>query len=120
MAKGQRDLGKERMWREFLACWRRSAQTVSGFCEDQGLPRSAFYHWRRIIAQRDREVATPSSAANHGEADGPAFVPISITAMPTTATLEIVLGQGRVVRVPAGFDAQTLRQVLAVLEGPSC
>jgi hypothetical protein len=35
--------------------------------------------------------------------------------------LEIVLASGRTVRVPTGFDAATLRQVLAVLEeGASC
>jgi hypothetical protein len=52
-------------------------------------------------------------------------VPVGVTAGPLTAsashgTLEVVLGLGRVVRVPPGFDATTLRQLLAVLEEPSC
>ena len=34
--------------------------------------------------------------------------------------VEIVLGEGRTVRVPAGFDRQTLADVLAVLEAPPC
>ena len=34
--------------------------------------------------------------------------------------VEIVLEQGRTVRVPAGFDRQTLADVLAVLEARSC
>ena len=34
--------------------------------------------------------------------------------------VEIVLAQGRTVRVPAGFDRQTLVDVLAVLEARPC
>jgi hypothetical protein len=35
--------------------------------------------------------------------------------------IELVVGGGRVVRVPPGFDADTLRNLLAILEElPSC
>jgi hypothetical protein len=34
--------------------------------------------------------------------------------------VEIVLAQGRMVRVPAGFDRQTLVDVLALLEARPC
>ena len=34
--------------------------------------------------------------------------------------MEIILAQGRTVRVPAGFDRQTLADVLAVLEARPC
>ena len=34
--------------------------------------------------------------------------------------VEIILGPGRTVRVPAGFDRQTLAEVLAVLEARPC
>jgi len=37
-----------------------------------------------------------------------------------THTIDIVLGRGRTVRVPPGFDRQTLAAVLAVLEAPPC
>jgi len=37
------------------------------------------------------------------------------------ATLEVVLEGGRTIRVPAGFNSATLKQLLAVLEAPpSC
>jgi len=35
-------------------------------------------------------------------------------------SVEIILGPGRTVRVPAGFDRQTLAEVLAVLEVRPC
>ncbi len=37
-----------------------------------------------------------------------------------TRGVEIVLAQGRTVRVPTGFDRQTLAEVLAVLEVRPC
>jgi len=46
---------------------------------------------------------------------------VPVTIATAAASLEVVLADGRVVRVPAGFDAATLRQLLAVLaETPSC
>ena len=36
------------------------------------------------------------------------------------ADLQVVLNSGRIVRVPAGFDAATLRQLLAILEERPC
>jgi hypothetical protein len=46
-------------------------------------------------------------------------VPVSIAAAPPA--LEVVLRDGRTVRVPPDFDAATLRQLLAVLaEAPPC
>jgi hypothetical protein len=47
-------------------------------------------------------------------------VPVRVVAdaMPAQASaLEVVLVDGRTVRVAPGFDAATLRQLLAVLEG---
>jgi len=53
-------------------------------------------------------------------AEQPAFVPVQVVAdaTPTQASaLEVVLLGGRTVRIAPGFDAATLRRVLAVLEG---
>jgi hypothetical protein len=40
--------------------------------------------------------------------------------METSRGVEIVLADGRIVRVPTGFERQTLVDVLAVLEGRPC
>jgi hypothetical protein len=47
-----------------------------------------------------------------------AFVEVALKK--PAAALEVVLGHGRVLRVPAGFDAQALRELLRVLEEPPC
>src|SRR5262245_58100293 len=106
MARGrERDRGKERYWRRVLCQWQRSGQRVRSFCSAHGLCEASFYAWRRTIQERDVH-GLPGDAR-------PTFVPVTIAT--AAASLEVVLPDGRVVRVPAGFDAATLRQLLAVL-----
>lgn len=123
-----RDAAKERYWRRLLGQWRRSGMTGRDFCARHSLSEPSFYAWKREIAQRDHEVQTRTKATTRvsGPRRGrtpalPAFVPVTLDAPPSaTDPLEVVLTRGRVVRVPAGFDADALRQLLAVLEEPSC
>ena len=118
---GERDLGKERYWRRWIRQWQGSGRTIRDFCAEHSLSEASFYAWRRTIAERDAERSRPNRQARAD--DQPLFVPVQV--VPTAATtasagLELVVGQGRVVRVTPGFDAATLRQLLAVLEEPSC
>jgi hypothetical protein len=110
MAHGRaRDEQKERQWRHWIAEWRGSGLSGRAFCERRGLATPSFYHWRRVLERR--------------AAEKPAFVPVQVMAeaVPALATaLEVVLTDGRMVRVAPGFDAATLRQLLAVLEGRPC
>jgi transposase len=125
MAKGQRDRAKERHWRGHLAAWRRSGQSVRAYCAAQGLSEPSFYAWRRVLLQRDGRSgikvapgATSPSAALAGRSP---FVPVRLVEEATSAaSVEVVLRGGRVVRVAAGFTAQTLREVVAALEDLPC
>jgi transposase-like protein len=136
---------KEQYWRDLVQQWQRSGQTVRAFCAEHGLTEASFYAWRRIITQRDRPDEQPTDhshiAGTRPMADDnepsptrdetrdhrPAFVPIRVappspratSLRPTSGLLELVIGSGRVVRVPSGFDAATLRHLLAVLEETS-
>jgi hypothetical protein len=119
--RGSRDGGKERFWRGVVRRWQRSGRTASAFCAEQGLSAASFYAWRRTIAQRDQPSAPTTPACHDEQNDLPAFVPLSVAPAPATPALEVVLRPGRVIRVAPGFDAATLRNLLAVLEeGPSC
>jgi hypothetical protein len=83
--------------------------SVRAFCDRHGLATASFYNWRRLLARR--------------AAEEPVFVPVQVVAdaVPEWANaLEVVLADGRSVRVAPGFDAATLRQLLAVLEGRPC
>ena len=123
---GHRCSDKERLWRRLLRQWQRSGLSVRNFCAERELSEASFYAWRRSIAQRDQQHAqqdrpgTPMRYPTDDVEREPTFAPVRV--MPGAGmVLEVVLGV-RVVRVPAGFDAATLRQLLAVLEeeGPSC
>ena len=125
----QRDPAKERYWRRLLRQWRRSGLSLREFCVDQGISQPSFYAWRRAIARRDDETATKHKATRStGEllprqlgSVGPAFIKLAIDADTTLApAIEIVLSERRLLRVRPGFDADLLRQLVRLLEEPSC
>jgi hypothetical protein len=107
MAPGRaRDERKARQWRRWISPWRASGLTVRAFCARHGLSTASFYNWRRVLERR--------------AAEEPAFVPVQVVADATPAqasALEVVLVDGRIVRVAPGFDAATLRRLLAALQG---
>jgi hypothetical protein len=117
----ERDSGKERFWRDAVRRWDRSKWTVRDFCAEHGLSEASFYAWRRIIAERDQRAESPAMERDDPHRELPAFVPVRVTPAATPPALEVVIGAERVVRVSPGFDAATLRNLLAVLEeAPSC
>jgi transposase-like protein len=107
MALGRtRDEQKERQWRRWIAQWQTSGLSVRGFCDRHGLATPSFYAWRSRLQQRAAD--TPAVVAVQVMADAP---PVQGSA------LELVLADGRIVRVAPGFDAATLRRLLTALEG---
>jgi hypothetical protein len=102
-----RDHHKERFWRTMLQRWRQSGLSVRDFCARHDLALPSFYAWRRTLVQRDALVQ---------------FVPVRLAAEPTTTTtngaaaLELLLDGRRLLRIGPGFDAATLKRLLAVLE----
>jgi len=121
----QCDPAKEARWRRIVAQWRRSGLTIRAFCGDHDLPESSFHAWRRTLAQR--EAARHAGTSRQAGADKSSlFVPVRLASepshVPITAVpaLEVLSNGGRVVRVRPGFDPATLRQLLDLLEAPSC
>ena len=118
MARVGRDVGKEHFWRRILLRRQQSKQSTHDFCAENGISEASFYAWRRIIAERDQQ-ALPARRRK-SEADGPAvFIPLHVSPTSCNSMLEVMVGSGRVVRVPADFDAAVLRRLLAVLEDAS-
>lgn len=128
-----RDRGKERFWRRLLRLWQFSGRSVRGFCAEHHVSEALFFAWRRTIAQRDQEQrqrhaavgdAAVHAAAHQATPARAAFVPLRVIGSGTpdsASAFEVALGDGRSVRVPAGFDPASFRQLLAVLqESPSC
>jgi len=121
----QRDAGRERFWRRLMTLWRRSQPiTVRDFCAEHGVSEPSFYSWRRTLAQHDQarlssiKTAQRKSQPRASTRQPARFVPLRIVATPPNngADLQIVLSSGQVIRVPPGFDAATLRQLLAIFK----
>ena len=112
MARATSDPGRETYWRKVLARWRRSGLSARAFCRDEGVNEAQFYWWRRKLGQ-----AGPKT---------PAFVPVHVVTEPdghpATRGIEVVLANGRCLRVGPGFDPHTLVTLVDLLEagGPSC
>jgi transposase len=101
-----RDPRKEQQWRRWIDQWRASGLSVGAFCTRHGLTQPSFYAWRRRLQRQDAEP--------------PAFVPVRVVpddAPAADGRVDVLLRDGRSIRVGPGFDPTTLRQVLAVLEG---
>lgn len=121
-------------WPAVLADFRRSGLSHVRFCSGRGLSvhtfRRQLYRLRVGLPPRRPRGAGQSSTPPAGpvspstKATRPAFLPIHVRpdAPPVPALaqppapLELVLGGRHVLRVPAGFDADSLRRLLDVLE----
>jgi hypothetical protein len=125
MARLQRDLKREQIWRRHLEQQRSSGVTVRAYCLANALRETSFFYWKKEIAKRDREAV---SAATAPVPPVPAFVPVAVIDSPTNRTesvIEIRLADGHRVRVRSSCDRDLLADVLvmlrrAVREGRTC
>ena len=106
----RRRADREQFWRDLIGRQQRSGQSIREFCDSEGVSQPSFFSWRKRLR------------LHCGQA-GSRFLPVQIE-MPRSLTsggrIEIVLDGGQRVRVEPGFDAQALRDVLAVLEQQPC
>ena len=108
-------------WNALLNDFRRSGLTQAEFCQRRGI---SIHSFRKRLYQAPTPKPTP---ANPRSADAAAhFVPVTILPDPTpvsaatTHALELVFPNGRRIVVAPGFDPQTLRRLLAVVEDRPC
>jgi transposase len=113
MARLQRDLKREQIWRRHLDKQRSSGLTVRAYCREHALRETSFFFWKKEIAKRDAE-----SRAIPPAPPAPAFVPVAVIGRDETP-IEIRLTGGHRVRVRSGYDRGLLADVLAMLGGSS-
>jgi hypothetical protein len=63
MANHERDAKREAFWRGVFQRSAASGLTIRAFCEREQLTESAFFAWRRTIAERDAEAKSPAGLA---------------------------------------------------------
>jgi hypothetical protein len=132
------DAKRELFWRRMIRQQASSGMTIRSWCRQQGLSEARFYWWRRELTRRKasgdrlrpvRSPATrrkrygPESPRSGGKAPEAAFVPVSVVRDSATSDdgrIEIVLADGRCVRLLGSVDRQLLVDVLGILEIPAC
>jgi hypothetical protein len=110
-------------WNALLNDFRRSGLTQAEFCQRRGI---SIHSFRKRLYQARTPKPIP---ANHTSSDAAAhFLPVTLLTDPIPATaaaasrqtLELLLNNGRRIAVAPGFDPQTLRQLIAVVEERPC
>ena len=102
-----RDRVKERRWERLLREKQLSRKSVAAFCRERRIPVHQFYWWQRQLG--DRKSGKASTEATKGTKFVPVRVPIH------TPQIELVHPSGCVIRVAAGVDRRSLREVLDAL-----
>lgn len=120
-------------WRKLVSEQGRSGQSVAAFCRERGLCAPQFYAWKKRLREADAgqgEFRTPltkfmevqlAPAGWGGAGTGPAGVTREPSAAGVSraagdARVEILLKNGRSLRVGPGFDAELVRALIAVVE----
>jgi hypothetical protein len=105
----------EKTWAERVTRWEQSGQTAKVFAAQEGVRAQSLSWWKWKL----RKGARGQSAARRAQVVPLSFVRLEPTAgeaAPEALPLEVVLAGGRVVRVPARFDAQALVRLVVALE----
>ncbi len=107
MSNTDRSGDREAFWRDVMARVETSGLSVRAFCLAEGLGKSRFYAWRRILAERDAAASSQ-----------PAFVPVTIRPEPfrANAGLSLELRDGRVLRFGDTLPAERIAAVIHALE----
>lgn len=105
------DVEKQRYWQRTIGNAARSGMSIREFCRQHRLKESQFYWWQRKLKAGRQEGNKPTSSG--GEAS---FALVSEDGASIQAGLELVLQDGRRLRISQGVQEETLRAVLAAME----
>lgn len=116
MGRGKMDVEKERYWRRTIREAAGSGLSIREFCRRHELKEGQFHWWQRRLRASGR---TSSKSKPSGE-NSASFALVSEETGALEAGLELVLADGRRLRIGRGVDEETLRTVLAAVETTGC
>jgi hypothetical protein len=119
-------------WAALIDEWRGSGLSLPAFCERNGLNFGTMQGWvykrthKGALEQARREAGGVVASGEDSPAAAASFLPVRVIDTEPgregagRSGVEVVIGAGRRVVIGEGFDAETLRRVVAVLEGRTC
>jgi hypothetical protein len=102
---------RDQFWRDTIAAWTTSGQSIRAFCAARGISEATFFARRRELATRER----PSHSTTPDRP--PTFAAVRVFPEPAA---EVVLPSGLVVRVPIGADTAAVARLVAALGASPC
>jgi hypothetical protein len=114
----QRKHERREVWVHRIERWRESGLSAREFSARHGFKATTLHHWSwRLRREQDRE-APPRSPKSRRPSIAP-LAPLSFIEVQATSTeerFELELNDGRRLRIPSGFAADSLQRLLGVLE----
>ena len=107
----RRRADREQFWRDTIAGWKASGQSVRAFCIARRISEATFFARRRELAGPERPSQTTAPARS------PSFAPLRVIPDPSA---EVVLPSGLVVRVPIGADPEAVARLVTALGAAPC
>jgi transposase len=104
------------IWRERLARFSRTNLSIEEFAVREGVAVSSLRWWRWRLGSEAKKTRAYAPLARAAGVSGPAFVEVGSPST-SASSYEVVLANGRVVRVPASFDDAVLARIISVVEG---
>jgi transposase len=106
-------------WAQRVARWEESGLTARAFAEEAGLSAQTLSYWKWKL-KRDEGARSEKPAASQrrtalARSTEPMFVEVTTPAARASGALEIVVRDEVAVRVPVGFDEDTLARVLRLV-----
>lgn len=117
---------RERRWQRLLAQWSASGLSQAEFCRRRGIQAVTFSWWKRRLgvnagrSAANRHAVTPAFVEVDPDSGGVrASSPVAGVGDPGVQMYEVLLGNGRLIRVPPSFDDVALARLLAAVEAAS-
>lgn len=108
------------IWRDRLARLARTNLSVEEFATREGVKPSSLKWWRWRLGSEAKKAQAFAPLARAAGLRGPTFVEIGSSPSQqqsgSATWYEVLLTNGRVVRVPVAFDDATLVRILALAE----
>lgn len=100
----KRESNRQR-WLERITDWQQSDLSQKAYCEQHHLGLASFRRWHRIFMMQKRAKDTPSVS----------FLPVNLVE-PSASSLTLRVNEHLTLEIPTGFDPNTLKQVIQVLQ----
>jgi transposase len=101
-------IARAQYWQEQMAAWKASGLKQMHYCHEHQLSKHAFVYWKLKLLGKDAVPATRVPVSAHQLRH--------LRSQDDSGQIRLVVGERYHVEIQPGFDAQTLQEILGVLE----